>query len=86
MNGISVFPIQRGVNPDDTLSAILFNCILNIAFDAFDIRRASLLDEGILVAHGLARLTNTRYVDDVLLYAKSSEELVSMMKSHMISL
>ena len=44
----------------------------------------SLRDEGIFIAHGLVRLTNTRYADDVLLYAKSLEEFIDIndKKSH----
>ena len=33
VNGSSIFPIQRGVKQGDTLNAILFNCILDLAFD-----------------------------------------------------
>ena len=48
---------------------------MDIAFDAW---RNSMREEGILIAHGLVRMTNTRYADDVLFYAKSFEELESM--------
>ena len=34
-NGSSKFPIQRGVKQGDTLSVILFNCVLDIAFDTW---------------------------------------------------
>ena len=75
VNHSSEFLIQRGVKQGDTLSAILFNCILDMAFDLW---LASLTHEGIFIAHGLSRLTNIRYADDILLYAKSLDELVSM--------
>ena len=65
------------------MNATLFNCILNIAFAEW---RASLRDNGIFIAHGLVRLTNTRYADDVLLYLKPLEELESMMERFVISL
>ena len=52
----------------------------------FDVWRASLRDEGILIAHDLARLTNARYVDDILLYATSLEEFISMTERLMISM
>ena len=60
---------------DDTLSIILFNYVLDIAFYVW---RLSLRYEGIFLAHGVPRLTNIRYADDVLLYAKSVQELESM--------
>ena len=34
VNGSSEFKIQRGVKQGDPFSAILFNCILHIVFDA----------------------------------------------------
>ena len=75
MNHSSEFPVQRGVKQGDTLSAILFNCVLDIAFEEW---RLSVHDERLFIAHGLPRLTNTRYADDILLYAKSLDELASM--------
>ena len=45
---------------------------------AFDVWRLSLTHEGIFLARGVPRLTNIRYADDVLLYAKSLQELESM--------
>ena len=77
MNHSSEFLIQKGVKQGDTLSAILFNCILDMTFDLW---RASLTHEEIFIAHGRSRLTNIRYADDILLYAKSLDELVSMIE------
>ena len=67
----------------DTLSAILFNCVLDIAFDEW---RLSLNEEGLFIAYGLPRLTNTRYADDMLRYAKSLGELTCMTEGLMESL
>ena len=57
------------------LSAILFNSVLDLAFERWKLK---LKDEGLFIAQGMPRLTNTRYADDILIYAKSLEELVHM--------
>ena len=59
----------------DVLSAIIFNCVMDMAFDAWKLR---LHNQDIFVAHGLERLSNTRYADDIMLYAKSLKELVEI--------
>ena len=46
----------------------------------FDEWRRSLDTEGLYIALGVPRLTNIRYADDILLFAKSIEELVSMIE------
>ena len=46
VNRSSEFKIKRGVKQGDPLSAILFNCILDTAFDAW---RLSLANEGIYI-------------------------------------
>ena len=68
VNGSSKFPIQREVKQGDTFGAILFNCVLDVAFDEW---RRSLDQEGLYIAQGVPRLTNIRYADDIILYAKS---------------
>ena len=75
VNHSSKPPIQKGAKQGANLSAILFNCIFDTAFD---LSRTSLTQEGIVIAHGLTRLTNLRYVDGILLYIKSLDEPVSM--------
>ena len=42
--------------------------------------------EGIVLAHGVSRLTNIPYADDVLLYEKSLQELESMTERSMDAL
>ena len=69
------FKILRGVKQGDVLSAIIFNCVLDIAFENWEVQ---LNDEGIYIGDLRKRLTNTKYADDVLLYAKSLEELQRM--------
>ena len=75
VNGNSKFPIQRGVKQGNIISAILFNCVLDVAFDEW---RRSLDQEGLYIAQRVPRLINIRYTYDIILYAKSLEELVSM--------
>ena len=75
VNGSKEFSIGRGVKQGDVLSAIIFNCVLDIAFEKW---RARLHDQGLFWAFGLPRLTNTRYADDILLYARSLKDLVEM--------
>ena len=77
------FDILRGVKQGDVLSAILFNCALDVAFEEW---KTKLRNEGILIREGMTRLTNTRYADDVLLYAKSLGELQSMTELLIIEL
>ena len=60
------------------LSAIIFNCVLDIAFENW---KTSLVHEGLLLEGDFERLTNTRYADDILLYAKSLQELCRMAES-----
>ena len=83
VNHSSEFSVQRGVKQGDTLSSIIFNCVLDIAFEEW---RLFLHEEGLFIAHGVPRLTNTRYADVILLYAKSLDELLSMTESLMESL
>ena len=68
VNHSSQFPVQRGIKQGDILSAILFNCILDMAFGVW---RLSLTYERIFLAHGALRLTNIQHANDVLLYAES---------------
>lgn len=72
------FSIQRGVKQGDILSSILFNCALDVVFEDW---KSLLENEGLYVETMHDRLTNTRYADDILLYARSLNKL-----EHMISL
>lgn len=75
VNRSSEFLVQRGVKQGNILSAVIFNCVLDIAFDEL---RLSLNKEGLFIAYGLPRLINTRCADDILLYANSLNELTSI--------
>ena len=83
VNDSRQFNILRGVKQGDILSAILFHCILDIAFEDW---KTQLHEEGILISAQSERLTNTRYADDVLLYAKSLPELERMVELLIIEL
>ena len=72
VNGSRHFNILCGVKQGDVLSAILFNCTLDIAFESWKLQ---LREEGLYMHGDTERLTNTRYADDVLLYAKRLHEL-----------
>ena len=75
VHGSRCFDIRRGVKQGDVLSTILFNCVLDVAFENW---KVSLSREGLLTSLNEERLTNTRYADDILLYAKSLETLQHM--------
>ena len=60
----------------DVISPLLFNAALEVAFEA---QKERLTYHGILLAENVERLTNIRYADDVMLYAKSLEELHDML-------
>ena len=55
----------------DIISALLFNCALDVAFLRW---RRRLNHHGILMENG-RRITNVRYADDILLYGKSLQEV-----------
>eukprot|EP00973_Karenia_brevis_P003774 520789-Karenia_brevis.AAC.1 len=73
----SSFPILRGVKQGDILSSLLFNAALEMAFGRW---KRHLSNEGWLISAEGDRLTNIRYADDCLIYAKSPEELRVMME------
>ena len=75
IDGKHFFDIQRGVKQGDTLSAMLFNAAIQEAFVRWKMKLSS---EGWLLKPNTERLTNVRYADDILLFAKSREELQSM--------
>lgn len=83
VNGSRHFSIKRGVKQGDVLSAIIFNCVLDIVFENWKIQ---LVEEGIFIGTSVSRLTDTRYADDVLLYAKSLKELQKMAELLIIEL
>ena len=75
IDGKHLFDIQRRVKQGDTLSAMLFNAAIQEAFVRW---KTKLSSEGWLLKPNCERLTNVRYADDILLFAKSREELQNM--------
>ena len=66
------FPIRRGVKQGDVISPLLFNAGLEHAIRMW---KAHLLDLSINIG-STANLTDVRFADDLMLYAKSWRELV----------
>ena len=75
VTGSAYFKINRGVKQGDVISAMLFNAGLECAFRRWKIR---LHDHGILLASDIERLSNLRYADDMMIFAKFAEELAQM--------
>ena len=76
MNGSFLFAIQRVVKQGDVLSSMLFNVGLESAFRVW---RSKLCNHGFLL-DGVHRLTNVRYADDIMLFAKTEQELIQMVE------
>ena len=76
-NGSRVFDIQRGVKQGDVISSLLFNAALEFVFVRW---KARLQSHGWLLHSDHERLINSRYADDILLYAKTLDELVEMLE------
>ena len=74
----SEFLISRGVRQGDVLSSIIFNAALELIFQRW---KAQLNHHGwMLSGPNDERLTNARYADDMLLFAKSLPELEAMLQ------
>ena len=74
--GSEKFSIQRGVRQGDVLSPLLFNAVLE---DAIRKWKRKLTNEGLRLGQD-TRLPNLRYADDLMIFATSREELVSMVE------
>ena len=70
------FHIGRGVKQGDVISPLLFNAGLEHAIREW---KACLYDKGIHIG-APANLTSIRYADDLMLYAKTWQELVHMLE------
>ena len=76
------FPIQRGVKQGDVISPLLFNAGLEHAMRKWKLR---LQHRGFDLGNG-EYLTNLRYADDLMLYAKHWDELIFMMETLIVEL
>ena len=77
IDGNHIFEIHRGVKQGDTLSSILFNAALEHIFRKWEQRLDS---QGWLIRNNLPRLTHVRFADDILLFAKSLDEIIAMLE------
>ena len=77
VDGNVEFPIYRGVKQGDTLSSILFNAALEHMFRKWKQRLDS---QGWQIQNHLPRLTHVRFADDILLFAKSLDEIIMMLE------
>ena len=82
MDGIHFFDITRGVRQGDVLSILLFNAVLDFAFCNW---KEKLSEHGWKLRDcdhrdiRTEKLTNVRFADDILILAKSKNELIDMM-------
>ena len=78
MVGDSTFDIKRGVRQGDVLSTLLFNAATEMVMRRW---KEQLVDHGIKLSRddGIARLTDVRFADDLIIYANSLEELTHML-------
>ena len=73
------FSIERGVKQGDPLSSLLFNALLGDIFQQLKIQWCR-RSYGIQLGHTHAtRLTNLRFADDVLLFARTLPQLTTML-------
>ena len=83
VNESKEFPIERGVKQGDILSPMLFNAIMEVLVHRWKQR---VIDGGWLVDVNLPRLQATRFADDVILYARSRDEVQEMLSLFQIEL
>ena len=76
VQGSRPFNIRRGVKQGDIISPMLFNAGLELAIRNW---KSRLTHEGLALDQA-ERLTNIRYADDLIIYAKSWEELSVMVE------
>ena len=83
MDGKHYFEITRGVRQGDVLSTLLFNVVLEYAFDSW---KSKLNTEGWKLDASDSYLTNLRFADDILILARCKSDLCSMLDKLLIEL
>ena len=73
----SSFPIKRRVKQGCPLSPSLFNAILQIVMERWQIKMEA-LNLGVFI--GEHRLTELRFADDIMLFAKTESDAILMLK------
>ena len=77
VQGSKYFEISRGVKQGDIISPMLFHCALDVAMTKW---KQKLSTHGWKIDEQYLRLAKMRYADDIILYAKSKDELRSMLE------
>ena len=77
VSGSKLFAIHRGVKQGDVISSIIFNATIEFVFQRWKTRLRS---HGWLLDSRYLRLTNIRYADDMMIFAKSASELCEMLE------
>ena len=77
IHGSEKFTIERGVKQSDVISPIPFNAGLEHAMRKW---KAKFFHHGVQLGHG-NRLTNTRYADDPMAFATSTNDLLYMLET-----
>ena len=81
MDGKHYFEITRGVRQGDVLSTLLFNVVLEYAFDSW---KSKLNTEGWKLDASDSYLINLRFADDILILARCKSDLCSMLDKLLI--
>ena len=77
VSGSQFFDIHHGVKQGDVINSSIFNATIEFVFQRWKTRLRS---HGWLFDSRYFRLTNIRYADDTMIFAKSASELRKMLE------